>query len=566
MRLLVSSPNFLSTAPGCPGVYQMQDENEKALYVGKAKNLKKRLQSYFRGSVDIKTSAMLARVCSIEIIVTTDEAEALLLECNLIKKLKPQYNIIFKDDRSYPYVYLSVHKYPALKISRKREDFGKEGIDYFGPFADAGALRETVNLLRKTFKIRQCNDASLMHRRRACLQYQIGYCDAPCVGHVSEDEYALNVKFVKNFFAGKGDLIYQELIQCMKESAEQLNFERAAQYRDQINNLKLLQSQQYIVSIQKNVDVLAIVLEAGLLCIDCLVVRNGLVLGNKDFIVEIPFVFRTAPSLQEVAEILADFIARHYAEMGSANLAEGVDQKATFTILTDVAIKEKRAIQEMLTKISKQKIRIIDKPKLKIHKHWLQMAQNNAKLNLQQYVMNNLHFHQQFAELQKILNLEKMPQRIECFDVSHHSGDATVASCVVFDSKGAVKNSYRKFKLTDCNDDYAAMQEVLTRHYARKVKEKGLLPDILMVDGGKGQLGVAERVLRGLGVTGVFLIGIAKDPTRTSGKEQFYGIASDAPLPITDTNLHNFLQRVRDEAHRFAISYSRKLLRKKDFK
>lgn len=547
---MIKYKEFLSQVTNQPGVYQMINAKGRVVYVGKAKNLKKRLSSYFLSTkIDAKTQALLSHVDKIETTVTSNEVEALLLEYNLIKALKPRYNIVFKDDRSYPYILISDHEFPYINIYRGTP---KDDGFYFGPFTNNQVLYETMHFLRKTFQIRQCDDTVFRNRTRPCLQYQMSRCTAPCTGCISKEGYARNIDFVKKFLEGKNSVVIQEIIKLMEKAAANLDFEKAAYYRDQIASLKKAQLQQCIVGgkDQGNIDVLVMKVESDIFCTDILSIRNGLVLGNKTFINQVPH-------FMDQEEILATFLVQYYSERKN-NL------NAPQKIITNVSLSKNQSLQEAIDRILNKKIKIIDKVKLKLHKQWLNMAENNGDIKLKQYLSNNLVIYQNLCELKNILRLKAIPQRIECFDVSHSSGDATVASCVAFGSKGLLKNQYRKFNIKKVsNDDYMALAEATERHFTRILKEKTSLPDVLIIDGGKGQLKVVSKVLQNLHISSVFLLAIAKGKERIVGAEQIYTDESDQPLPLqSNPLLLNFLLRIRDQAHRFAITAHRQRLTK----
>lgn len=514
-----------------PGVYRMLDANGKILYVGKAKNLKKRLASYLRPR-DPKTLALISQVEKIETTCTSSENEALLLEGNLIKTLKPRYNIVLKDDRSFPYLSLSAHAYPRLSIFRGTP---KGDGDYFGPFPHAQVVHEAFYLLQKIFKLRSCTDSYFRHRSRPCLQYQIKRCRAPCVGLIDAATYQRDIEWVKLFLAGKSSEIIDNLSRIMNEAAAKTNYEQAAELRDQIADLKKIQQQQYMVVGSECVDVVAVVSQEQNAAINILQVRNGLVLWDKAYFVE----------HEVTGDALTTFLTQYYLSF-----------KLPTKIIVNLKLSDRIWLQQALTEKFGYKVKIIDHAR-GVYAKWVDMAENNAHEFLSQKINAHDRLHKQMLALRKILGLKQLT-RIECFDVSHTGGEATLVANVVFDENGPLKSDYRKFNIkhSKAGDDYGALQEALLRRYRNLEK----LPDILMMDGGKGQLQVAVEVCNHLQIKNVMLLAIAKGVNRKN--DTLYTQSGELELARDSMVLH-LLQRVRDEAHRFAISGHRKKLLKK---
>lgn len=533
--------HFLKTVGKQPGIYQMYDKLGDILYVGKAKNLKNRLSSYFRPQgLAIKTQALVAKINTIQVTVTHTEIEALLLEQNLIKKHRPPYNILMRDDKSYPYVYLSTdHKYPQLSLRRGiKKGKGK----YFGPYPSAGAVKESLNLLQKIFKVRQCDNTFFNHRSRPCLQYQIGRCDAPCVELISEEQYAESVRHTELFLKGQNKTLIAELANQMDASANELDFEKAALLRDQIQLLQQLQSTQTIEGDNGDLDVFACEMSAGTVCVQGLFVRGGRVLGSKSYFPKI--------HLDEGPEqVLSAFICQFYLSPDSAR--EIPSQVVSSTVIADHAV-----VAEALSKAANKQVAISHQVRSQ-RAQWLTLAVQSAQQNLTAELANKQTIAHRFNALQAELNLQVKPRRLECFDISHSSGEATVASCVVFDQAGPLKSDYRRFNIegVTAGDDYAAMEQALKRRYTRVKSGEIAIPDILFIDGGKGQVSQACKVLEALEITGLMVIGVAKGTTRKAGFEYLYrpDTQEEKVLPADSAALH-LIQHIRDESHRFAIT------------
>ena len=530
---------FLAVCSSHPGVYRMFDAEGRLLYVGKAKNLKKRLSSYFRKTgLAPKTAALVAKIAQIETTVTANETEALLLEQTLIKSSRPPYNILLRDDKSYPYVFLSEGDFPRLSLHRGAK---KAKGRYFGPYPSAGAIRESLNLLQKTFMVRQCEDSYFNNRTRPCLQYQIKRCKGPCVGLVAPAEYADDVRRSMMFLEGRSNALADELSGAMEAAAQKLEFERAAEMRDQMALLRRVQDQQSMEGGNGDVDVVAAIVNPGGACVHLISVRGGRVLGSKNF-------FPQVAIEEEGSEVLSAFLAQYYLGTQERDLPREVIVNCVhedFPLLIN-AISESRQIElSIVRRVRGTRAR------------WQQMAVTNAEQALISRLANRQHLAARFAALAKALSLDELPQRLECFDISHSSGEATVASCVVFGPEGPLKSDYRRYNIEGVTpgDDYAAMHQALTRRFSRAKDGESKLPDILLVDGGKGQLRMAQEVMRELAVPQLILLGVAKGVTRKPGLETLYlnDAAHEFTLPGDSPALH-LIQQIRDEAHRFAIT------------
>ena len=537
MTDLFDAKAFLKTLTPRPGVYQMHNAEGEVLYVGKAGNLKKRVSSYFsRSAQTAKTRSLVSQIKSVQVTVTRSETEALLLENNLIKNLKPRYNILLRDDKSYPYIYLSGHPdFPRLGFHRGAQR-GKG--QYFGPYPSAGAVRDSLNLLQKVFPVRQCEDSFFSNRSRPCLQYQIKRCTAPCVGLVDRETYQEDVRHAVMFLGGKSSQVVDELVTRMETAAAALNFERAAHYRDQIGKLRRVQEKQYVSGETGDIDVVAVAAKSGVGCIQVFYVRGGLLLGNKPF-------FPIHTQDESETEILNAFLPQYYL---------GKDVPAE--ILVNQPLPEIDLLEQALAAQAGRRVTITSRVKGE-RARWLEMALTNAQESLAGKLASKAGMRSRMVALQEALGLEQPPSRMECFDISHSMGEATVASCVVFNEEGALKSDYRRFSIENITpgDDYAAMHQALLRRYTRLKNGEGKLPDILFIDGGKGQLSEAEKVLEELQLSGVTLVGIAKGPDRKPGLETLFLSGSNSAIILPrDSAALLLIQQIRDEAHRFAIS------------
>ncbi|MEH6564284.1 MAG: excinuclease ABC subunit UvrC [Halopseudomonas sp.] len=531
---------FLAAASNKPGVYRMFDAQGELLYVGKAKSLKKRLASYFRKTgLSPKTEALVARIAQIDTTITANETEALLLEQSLIKASRPPYNILLRDDKSYPYVFLSSNDdFPRLGLHRGTK---RAKGRYFGPYPSAGAIRESLALLQKAFMVRQCEDSYYRNRTRPCLQYQIKRCKAPCVGLVDQAEYAEDVRHSVMFLEGRSNTLATELNEAMEQASMALNFERAAELRDQIALLRRVQDQQSMDTEQGDVDIVAAQVTPGGACVHVVMVRQGRVLGTKNH-------FPRVPIEQSAGEVLAAFLPQYY--LGAA------EREVPPEIIVNAEHEDFAVIAQALSQARGCNLVISHRVRGN-RKRWLTLAESNAQQSLASLLANRQHIQARFESLQEALDLDEVPTRLECYDISHSSGEATVASCVVFGPEGPLKSDYRRFNIegVTAGDDYAAMRQALTRRFGRIKDGEGKMPDILLVDGGKGQMKMALEVMQELAIHDLTLLGVAKGVTRKAGMETLYlnDPHNELVLPGHSPALH-LIQHIRDEAHRFAIT------------
>ncbi|MGM0983475.1 MAG: excinuclease ABC subunit UvrC [Pseudomonadota bacterium] len=533
------SRDFLGSVSESPGVYRMLDEHGETLYIGKARRLKARLASYFRGALNTKTQALVGRIADIQVTVTNSETEALLLEQTLIKELRPPYNILLRDDKSYPFVFVSDrHPFPALeyKRARVRHNDGR----YLGPYPSSGAVRESLSLMQKIFRIRNCEDSVFAHRTRPCLQHQIQRCSAPCVGYISEADYRCDLEHAVMCLEGKSDTVTHELSEAMEAASARLDFEEAARLRDQVQHLRQMQQRQFVDTGGGDADVFALASRPGALCISVLTVRQGRLLGARHH--------APANGLDLGPEaLLGDFISQFYLGQAREIPAE---------VIASHAVPDADLIARALGERAGKRIRLTDQ--VRGHRaQWRELARTNAEQQLASQLASQNQLSKRFAALREALELEDTPRRLECFDISHSHGEATVASCVVFDENGPRKSDYRRFNIEDvaAGDDYAAMRQALTRRFKRLADGEGERPDILIVDGGKGQLNMAREVFAELGVSGVTLLGVAKGTTRKAGLETLFIETVERSLDLDGASpaLH-LIQHIRDESHRFAIA------------
>jgi excinuclease ABC subunit C len=530
------SKSFLQTLTSRPGVYRMLDAGHQVLYVGKAKDLKRRVGSYFTRGLNLRLQCMVSQIAAIEVTVTHTEVEALLLENNLIKELKPRYNVLLRDDKSYPYIYLTTHQeFPRLTFHRGARS--RQGR-YFGPYPSAGAVRETLQLLQKLFPVRQCEEAFYRNRSRPCLQYQIKRCTAPCVGLVEPQEYARDVESTILFLDGRTNQVIDTLAQRMEAAAAELEFEKAARLRDQIATLRRIQERQYVSGESGDLDIVALSLQGGAACVQVFFVRGGRSLGNKAF-------YPRVPEGEDDIGVLSAFLSQYY--LGRQLPAE---------ILVQRQPRDLEVLEEVLSSQAGCRVRIRSRVRGE-RARWLRMAAGNARLALQARLASRSGYLERLEAVRDTLELGETPQRMECFDISHTGGERTVASCVVFDQEGRRKCDYRRFNIEGivAGDDYAAMEQALTRRYTRIRDGEIEPPDLILIDGGKGQLARAAAVLQELGVSGLTLVGVAKGPERRPGMEQLWLFGRGRPtiLPAGSPALH-VIQQIRDEAHRFAIT------------
>ena len=530
--------SFLQSLTHRPGVYQMLNAKHKIIYVGKAMDLRKRVSSYFqRTPADAKTASMMEQVANVEVTVTNTEAEALLLEYNLIKRHKPRFNVILRDDKSYPYIYVSTtHAYPRLQFHRgPRKGKGR----YFGPYPSTNAVRKTLNELQKLFLVRQCQDSYFKNRTRPCLQYQIKRCTAPCVGYIDQATYGEDINAAILFLEGKNRGVIDAMVERMERASDEQDYEQAARFRDQISRLKKVEAEQIVSrTAAKDLDIIAVASRNAVHCVTIIFIRNGKILGSRN---HFPRLSVAATSQQ----IISGFLPQYY-----------LGKEAPSEIIVESDINDRALLESTLAERSGHNVSI--KYRVRGDRlRWLKLAATNADQGLKLQISSNATLRRQFKELAELLQLEAPPERLECFDVSHTSGEATVASCVVFNQAGPLKSDYRRFNLSpeSAGDDYAGMTEALRRRYTRIKKGEVPMPDILFVDGGKGQLAAALTVLDELELGWLQVIAVAKGRARKPGMEQLFLAGQSTPiiLPGDSAALH-LIQRIRDEAHRFAIT------------
>lgn len=544
---------FLANLTSLPGVYRMLDADGAVLYVGKAANLKKRVSSYFNlHAAGAKTRSLVSQIVTIDVSITRSETEALLLESSLIKSLRPKYNVLMRDDKSYPFIYVShTHAFPRLELLRSKKK-PAQGV-CFGPYPSITAVRDTLGIIQKVFKIRNCSDSFFSARQRPCLQYQIKRCSAPCTGYISVHDYRQSVADATRFLEGKSQEILDSLALRMDEAVAVLAFEDAARLRDQIKNLRLVQERQGIVQLRGDADVIAIDVRSGFAAVQCVTVRDGSVVASVSFFPSVP-----KQGLVDAEEdidslwqkVFEAFVGYYYID---------IPARIPALIITNKAVKDPLIMQAMLSELRGKLCEIKTRPR-GIKARWLDFTLNNLQLSITEHSTSAALIKQRYQALNELLHLSTPIVRMECFDISHTQGTETVASCVVFDANGPCKKAYRQFNISGIKpgDDYAAMEQAITRRFTRLVKAKDL-PDVLIIDGGKGQITVARRVFEMLNIQGVRLLGIAKGPDRKAGWERLIlsGDTNEITLPTDSPALH-LLQHIRDEAHRFAITSHRK--------
>ena len=547
MNDVFDSKAFLSTVTSKPGVYRMYDASGTVIYVGKAKDLKKRLTSYFRAQVGSrKTEALVNNIQHIDVTVTHTETEALLLEHNYIKLYQPRYNVLLRDDKSYPYIFLSSDTHPRLAMHRGAKHAKGE---YFGPFPNGYAVRETLGLLQKVFPIRQCENSVYRNRSRPCLQYQIGRCLGPCVaGLVSEEEYAQQTDYVRLFLAGKDDQVLNQLVKRMEEASTGLRFEEAARLRDQIQAVRRITEKQFVSNQGDDLDVMGVAYEAGMACLHVLFIRQGKVLGSRSY-------FPKVPVDTDLAEVVQTFVGQFYLQGSEARTLPG-------DILLDFTLPDRELLAESLSELAGRRVNIQSKPRGD-RARYLKLARTNAATALTTRLSQHSTIHQRLMALAEFLELDKI-KRMECFDISHTMGEQTIASCVVFDQNGPLRADYRRYNISGITpgDDYAAMNQVLRRRYGKAIEEDKI-PDVILIDGGKGQLSQAKQVFAELDVpwdkNQPILLGVAKGSDRKAGLETLFFEAEGegVSLPSDAPALH-VIQHIRDDAHNHAISGHRK--------
>lgn len=532
---------FLNRTPALPGVYRMYDSHDKVIYVGKAKSLKKRLSSYFRKRVDRpKTAALVRQIAYIETTITNSETEALILEHNLIKKYRPRYNVVLRDDKSYPYILLSDHRHPRLALHRgHKRAKGK----YFGPYPSGKSVRESLILLQKTFPVRQCSDSEYANRTRPCLQYQIGRCSGPCCEKVSDEEYRKQADLVALFLSGKGDEVIERLVSEMEQASNVLAFEKAASYRDQIQALRRIQEQQWVSGTNATqTDVVGFDYRNGIASVHLMLFRDGQLLGSRSY-------YPKVPKDTELSEVLQGFVSQYY-------LAEQRDGQLPKEILVGYQDNEWQVLQQALSERANHQVQI-HSPTRGEKVRLLKLANDNAQNAVSSKLLEASTAATRLAALQRFLEREEPIRRMECFDISHTQGERTVASCVVFDQDGPKKSAYRRFNIDGitAGDDYAAMAQALKRRYGKQTSDADM-PDILFIDGGKGQLSTAFTALDELQlVNEPLVVGVAKGVTRKPGLETLLIGREQRPVHLEkhESALH-LIQYIRDESHRFAIT------------
>lgn len=531
---------FLASCSTLPGVYQMLDRDGKVLYVGKARDLRARLSSYFAKTVaSIKTRALVARIADVQTTVTASETEALLLEQALIKSLRPPYNILMRDDKTYPYIKITTaDEFPRVAFHRGQRSAGAR---YFGPFPGATGVRETLNTLEKVFLLRNCRDSFFHNRTRPCLQYEIRRCTAPCVGLVSAEDYATQVRMAADFLEGRDQAVTDELSAQMEQASQALDFERAAALRDQIAGIRSVQQKQHVDTASGDVDVVAMAMAHGMAVIAVLMIRQGRMLGIRNWQPDIR-------GEEDGQVVLAAFLAHHYLNPDDAGLPDEV--------IMSEALEDSEALSDAIRQQHGRRVRFAHKVRSE-RRRWLMMAEQNAQQTLVSQLANRENIDARYAALDELLGEKLEPRRIECFDISHTGGEKAVASCVVFAADGASKSEYRRFNVAPPvgGDDYAAMEEAVRRRYARLRRDTGKLPGLLLIDGGKGQVSRVAAVLAELGFDDKpVLLGIAKGPARKAGMEVLCRPDGRELVPGEDHPALHLLQQVRDEAHRFAIT------------
>ena len=528
---------FLKKLTTRPGIYKMLNDQSEIIYIGKAKNLKNRVSSYFKTqTASIKQQVMVAKVAAIEVTVTRTEGEALLLECQQIKYHKPRYNICLRDDKSFPYMFLSSEQdFPQITFHRGAKN--KKGR-YFGPYPSTGAVRESLKLLQKLFPIRQCDDTFYNNRTRPCLQYQIERCTAPCVGLIDKQSYAQDVESTLMFLEGKGGLLIDQLIIKMEQAAANLDFEQAAGYRDQIAKLRSVLERHFVHGEKGDVDIIACASKANVACVQVFFIRNGQHLGNKVF-------FPKMTDEHDPAAVVQAFIPQYY-----------LDKQTPYELIVSHELEEAELLSEVLAGQAKHPVTISHNVRGERLK-WLQMAVTNARNSLLSKLSDKQGIYARFLSLQEELGCKDLPKRLECFDISHTQGEQTVASCVVFDREGPVKSAYRRFNITGITggDDYAAIHQAVFRRFKRLKQGEHEAPDILFIDGGKGQVHEAQKALAELDINNVMIVGVSKGPDRKPGMEKLILVDQEQPVDITPgAGGLLLIQHIRDEAHRFAIT------------
>ncbi|MCL1065284.1 excinuclease ABC subunit UvrC [Shewanella olleyana] len=537
-----NSKLFLKTVSSSPGVYRMYDDKGEVIYVGKAKDLKKRLSSYFRANLpNVKTQALVARIANVDVTLTHSETDALLLENDYIKQYMPKYNVLLRDDKSYPYILLSGHKHPRLAYHRGPK---REKGHYFGPYPNGGAVRESLNLMQKLFPIRQCDDLYYKSRSRPCLQYQLERCSAPCVGRISDEDYAGQVKLASLFLRGKDQQVISELVAKMDTAANEMEYESAAQYRDQITALRRVAEQQEVSNHKGDMDVIGVHYASGIVCFHLLFIRDGKIFGSRSY-------YPTVPAETELEEVLVSFIGQFYL---NADIQRTIPKEVIISENFD----EKKVLEETISSALERKFEI------KTHvrgerANFLRLAVTNASNAVNTRLSHKNTVEQRFQLLEEALEFGHQITRMECFDISHTMGESTVASCVVFNREGPHKADYRRYNINGITggDDYAAMEQALKRRFD-KIDNNGKVPDIVFIDGGLGQLRIAQTIVDEKCVhldRPPLLIGVTKGEGRKAGLETFVFGGTEQTFELaSDSPAFHLILHIRDESHRFAIT------------
>ena len=532
-----------------PGVYKMLDKENNVIYVGKAKNLKKRVSSYFQQkNHSTRIKRMISLIKKVDVTITKTEADAFLLENIQIKKFRPKFNILLRDDKSYPYIYVDTHhEYPRLSFYRgKRKKRGK----FFGPYSNVYSVRDALNTLQKLFKVRQCSDSYFNNRSRPCLQYQIERCSAPCVGLINQNEYVTDINMSMKFLDGKNNEIIEMLIKKMEHASSNLKYEDAANYRDQIESLKHTSEKSAVSTDKGDIDIISVIIDSGIACIQVFNIRNGVNFGHKTFFPEID------ETINESA-LLSIFIGQYY-----------MSKKIPKEIILNKITKDKKILEFILSKKKSSKVSITNSVRGK-RQQWVEIAEKNTLASLNAKILSKKNMFNRFQALQDVLQTNIAPKKLVCFDISHTFGEETVASCVTFTTDGPEKKEYRKFniKSTDKGDDYAAMKEALNRHFLRIKKGELEYPDICFIDGGVGQVNIALDVMKDLEISNVDIIGVSKGKARKAGEEKIIIESGKKKITLPNNSLAlHLIQQIRDEAHRFAITGHRKRRDKSKFK
>jgi excinuclease ABC subunit C len=532
------SDQFLRGLSHRPGVYRMLDGEGRVLYVGKARDLKKRVSSYFgKKAHHPKTQALMNSAASVEVTVTGTEREALLLEYNCIKEHQPHFNVLLRDGKGYPYIHVATElEFPRIEFHRGARDSRSR---YFGPYPSAGAVRQTLVQLQKLFRVRQCEDSFFANRSRPCLQYQIKRCSAPCVGLIEPEEYARDVKNAVRFLSGRDAAVLDDLAARMDRASDKLDYELAARYRDEIAAIRTIQSRQVVAGIRtRDVDALAVCEQEGSYCVAAIMIRSGKMLGGRTF-------FPRTTSHTEAGEVLSAFMVQHYYR-----------QTPPSEIIVGEPIAERELLEGVLGEWAGHKVALRSNVRGQ-RRRWLEMAATNARQGLKTRLAVTSNLRKQFESLTDALNLDEQPARIECFDISHTGGAETVAACVVFGSEGPVKSAYRRFNIKNitAGDDYAAIAQAVKRRYTRTRRGEAPMPDLILIDGGRGQVAAAAAVLDELLLGDIDLVGVAKGQGRKGGREKFFRRDGDGPVSLpADSAASHLVQQIRDEAHRFAIT------------